>query len=187
MRTLILFCAFVLVGQMHAQNWALINPAYKYNYSNDGTDTICNQIRVMAVNTIGTDSSLCALNPIGLACAPCNGIPAGCATNAGLFADRPQVFGASAIVSVSQWTLIGDDTLLVQADAMLGAIWMGPGGVQGTVSSVTEEDLFGQLDSVKQIDFSNGATMRISKSHGVTAFAANGEAYALIGVQGGIE
>ncbi|MCC6654279.1 MAG: hypothetical protein IT231_03845, partial [Flavobacteriales bacterium] len=29
-----------------AQNWALLNPAYKYNYSNDGTDTISNQIFV---------------------------------------------------------------------------------------------------------------------------------------------
>lgn len=36
-----------------AQNWALLNPAYRYNYSNDGTDTISNQIRVMDVDTLG--------------------------------------------------------------------------------------------------------------------------------------
>ena len=39
-----------------AQNWALLNPAYKYNYSNDGTDTISNQIFVTHIDTLGVDS-----------------------------------------------------------------------------------------------------------------------------------
>ncbi|MBL0043901.1 MAG: hypothetical protein IPP33_05645 [Flavobacteriales bacterium] len=44
----LLFCSVV-----SAQNWALLNPAYKYNYSNDGSDTISNRIFVTHIDTLG--------------------------------------------------------------------------------------------------------------------------------------
>lgn len=43
MRSALLPLALVCTLLVHAQNWALLNPAYRYNYSNDGTDTISNQ------------------------------------------------------------------------------------------------------------------------------------------------
>jgi hypothetical protein len=36
--------------------WALLNPEYKYNYSNDGTDTISNQIFITHMDPLGLDS-----------------------------------------------------------------------------------------------------------------------------------
>lgn len=187
MRTLLVFAFAIPSIAALGQNWALLNPTYKYNYSDDGTDTISNQVFAMDVQTLGTDSFLFELNPIGSSCAPCNGAPAACASNAGLYSDRPQVFGLRAIAYGSQWTLIGEDSLLVEASASVGTNWVGLEGIQGTVTSVAEEVLFGQPDSVKQIDFSNGASMKISKAHGVAAFSANGGSYALIGVQGGLD
>ena len=56
-RTLATLCLlFMISNGLVAQNWALINPAYKYNYSNDGTDTISNQVFVTHLDTLGVDS-----------------------------------------------------------------------------------------------------------------------------------
>jgi hypothetical protein len=53
--------SFILVlvlqcGLLSAQYWALLNPEYKYNYSNDGTDTISNQIFITHMDPLGLDS-----------------------------------------------------------------------------------------------------------------------------------
>ncbi len=52
MRTFIslFFLSFVLHAT--AQDWALLNPAYRYNYSLGGTDTITNQVFVTQIDTL---------------------------------------------------------------------------------------------------------------------------------------
>ena len=84
MRKLILLCCALQCGLLSAQNWALINPDYKYNYSNDGTDTISNQIFVTHVDTLGADSFRYALNRIGSRCEPCPDAPASCDNGSGV-------------------------------------------------------------------------------------------------------
>ena len=185
MRAHLTLVGSLLVAIASAQNWALLNPDYRYNYSNDGTDTISNQIRVMDIDTLGPDSFRYELNLIAKLC-PCIGAPPSCGNNPGMAIGQPQVFGSSAEASGSQWTLFGEDTLLIPTDLASGASWIGPSGVQGTVYFVTEVDLFGQLDSVKWMGFTNGAAMAISKSHGIVWHSANGEQYDLIGVQGAL-
>ena len=69
---LILFLSIGVLAS--AQNWALINPTYKYNYSNDGTDTISNQIFVTHVDTLGVDSFRYELNKIARVCDTCSSI-----------------------------------------------------------------------------------------------------------------
>ena len=64
MRKLILLCCLLQCALLSAQNWALTNPDYKYNYSNDGTDTISNQIFVMETQVLGLDSILYFMNPV---------------------------------------------------------------------------------------------------------------------------
>ena len=170
-----------------AQNWVLINPTYKYNYSNDGTDTISNQVFAMDAQALGLDTSLYVLNPVASTCSPCDGVPILCTADVGLYVGQPQAFGVQAMKNSSDWTLFGDDTLRVLVDAMIGANWASLSGVQGTVTAAAEQLLFGQPDSVKTIDFSNGSTLVISKEHGIIAYSTLGEQFELIGIQGGID
>jgi hypothetical protein len=71
MRTLSTLLLITITLLSSGQDWALINPAYRYNYSDDGTDTISNQIRVMEVDTLGVDSVLYTLNRIAFLCDSC--------------------------------------------------------------------------------------------------------------------
>ena len=71
MRCRTLFVALLLCSLAQAQNWALLNPAYKYNYSNDGTDTISNQIFVTHIDTLGVDSFEYSLNLVAERCESC--------------------------------------------------------------------------------------------------------------------
>src|SRR5436190_9540185 len=187
MRKLYIFLFLLNTIAASAQNWALLNPAYKYNYADDGTDTISDQLFVTSIDTLGVDSFHYALNPIGISCAPCIDAPVTCNSGAGLGIGRQQLFGLHATAAGTTWTLVGNDTLLVLADAPLDATWLGPSGIEATVSSVTEQLILGQPDSVKAIAFDNGASLIISKEHGIISYQDNGELYGLIGVQGGMD
>lgn len=187
MRKLMLLCSALLCGSLSAQNWALINPDYKYNYSNDGTDTISNQIFVTETMELGLDSMLYIMNPVAEFCSDCSGLASTCNTVPGLNTGQPQVFGLRATVISSDWTLFGSDTIRVLSDASPGASWTGPSGVEGTLTTATEQQVFGQPDSVKTIGFSNGSSMTISKAHGIISYGTIAEQFDLIGIQGAIE
>ncbi len=185
MRCLSLFAVLLSFGA-NAQNWALLNPTYKYNYSNDGSDTISNQIFVTHMDTLGPDSFVLHLNAIAEHCAPCINAPLGCDGAEGLILDRPQLHGSRASQLGGNWYLIGDDSLLVHPNAALGAQWTGPGGVEGTVTLIDEQIIFWQPDSLKTIGFSDGRSMTISKEHGILAYSADAIDNTLIGIQGGL-
>lgn len=98
---------FFSTAMLSAQDWALLNPAYKYNYSNDGTDTISNQIFVTHIDTLGSDSLLYDLNLIGVVCDTC---PAslgsscdGCFVRVGL----PQFMGYQCFRCGNDWYFLG--------------------------------------------------------------------------------
>ncbi|MBK8341315.1 MAG: hypothetical protein IPK99_15620 [Flavobacteriales bacterium] len=62
MRSATLLLSLWCSAGLFAQNWALINPAYKYNYSLGGTDTITNQIFATQWIRLGPDSFRYAFN-----------------------------------------------------------------------------------------------------------------------------
>jgi len=90
MRNRSLLGALLFCSMAHAQNWALLNPAYRYNYSNDGTDTISNQIRVMHIDTLGVDSFRYELNLIGVPCDTCTTSLGGFCDGCYVWVDQPQ-------------------------------------------------------------------------------------------------
>ena len=57
-----LLCSFI--RSSFCTELGLDQPDYKYNYSNDGTDTISNQVFVTHVDTLGVDSFRYELNRI---------------------------------------------------------------------------------------------------------------------------
>ncbi|MEO5585529.1 MAG: hypothetical protein ABIQ75_08750, partial [Flavobacteriales bacterium] len=123
MRKLLLFCCVLPSGLLFAQNWALINPDYKYNYSNEGTDTISNQIFVTHVDTLGVDSFRYAMNRVGIACMDCTqGLTSTCyfGSNNAVRAEQRQFMGWSLARTGDQWSMEGADTLLIHPFNGLG-------------------------------------------------------------------
>ncbi|HNK85042.1 MAG TPA: hypothetical protein PKL41_07565, partial [Flavobacteriales bacterium] len=80
---------------LHAQNWALLNPAYKYNYSNDGSDTISNQIFITHIDTLGPDSFKYELNKVVVRCDTCTTVIGGNCNGCFLSLDQAGPFGGA--------------------------------------------------------------------------------------------
>ncbi|MBK7383664.1 MAG: T9SS type A sorting domain-containing protein [Flavobacteriales bacterium] len=163
-----------------AQNWALLNPAYRYNYSNDGTDTISNQIRVMDVDTLGVDSFRYELNKVAERCI-------GCADGCNIRVNLPQFLQRASVVSNDQWLFSDTNQLVIRSRATLGVSWLFDpmNGTMATITNVTQEPLFGTMDSVNTLTTTLNDTVKWSKDHGIVLFHIHtGLRYELIGIQG---
>jgi hypothetical protein len=70
--------------------------------------------------------------------------------------------------------------------AGLGQTWGFTSSIEAEITSITEEDVFGQIDSVKTISLSDGNEIWLSKNFGILKFPdfENGGYFELIGVQG---
>lgn len=181
-----LSCA-VLAVAAQAQNWALLNPAYKYNYSNDGTDTISNQIFVTHIDTLGPDSFRYELNRIGVVCDTCLASMGGPCDGCFVWADQPQFLQRSVIVSPTGWLFIDPDTFLIRPRVPSGQSW--PYHPDGSLSAIASEPIattfLGVADSIRSIELSNGWTIQLSKLFGLVSFqGSQAAAYSAIGVHG---
>ncbi|MFZ1691683.1 MAG: T9SS type A sorting domain-containing protein [Flavobacteriales bacterium] len=185
MRGFGLLVSFFLATAAIAQNWALLNPAYRNNYSNDGTDTIRHQIRVMDVDTLGVDSFRFELNKVAVVCDECPAIGNTCA---GCFVrvNQPQFLGFECVRLGADWHFFGTDTFMIRGDATLGTTWVfdETNGIMATVDDEWEEYLFGSLDTLRRIVLSSQDTIVLSRSFGIRRFARGTDAVDLIGVEG---
>lgn len=177
--------SMLITASLSAQDWALINPAYRYNYSNDGTDTIRHQIRVMQVDTLGVDSFRFELNRVAVVCDDCPAIGNSCA---GCFVrvNQPQFLGFECVQSGSDWYFFGTDTFMIRGDATIGVSWMFDehNGITATVDDEWEEDLFGSPDNLRRILLSSNDTIVLSRSSGIVLFTRENVSYEIIGVEG---
>lgn len=186
----LLLLPFVLLFCFHAsgQNWALLNPAYKYNYSNDGSDTISNQIFVTHIDTLGVDSFRYELNRIGVVCDTCPESLGGPCDGCFVWVDQPQFLQRTAVTSSGEWIFMDPDTFLIRTDIEEGGTWVysQQGPVIATVTAQISLDLFGIQDSLRTVVLSTGDTLLITKEHGLLrkARAQPGATFSLIGLQG---
>lgn len=181
------FCSILICAlSSAAQDWALLNPAYKYNYSNDGTDTISNQIFVTGIDTLGPDSFLYHLNRFGVVCDTCPASLGGPCDGCYVRIDQPQFLGLNCTRSGNDWFLNDLDTFLIKSAAGVGTSWTFEpnSGVTATVVSNLPATVFGLPDSVGRIALSTGDTLVLSRSFGLLNFPHAGIPYGLLGVEG---
>lgn len=159
-----------------AQNWALLNPAYRYNYSNDGTDTISNQIRVMDVDTLGVDSFRYELNLITRVCDTC------ATTDLLLLVDQPQFMQRRVRAGATVWHFHDPASMVILPQSTLGQSWLFDtlANVMASVSAVDVVQVFGNDVARKVIDLSDGSVISISEDLGVLSWGD----HQLIGVHG---
>ena len=159
-----------------AQDWALINPTYKYNYSNDGTDTISNQIFVTHIDTLGVDSFRYELNLIAKLCDTC------ATPSTFLLLNQPQFMQRKVDIGPSVWHFHDPGSMVVLPQAGLGETWVFD-TLAGITASISAEDIaqvFGDEVPRKVIELSNGGTIVISETYGVLSWNDQ----ELIGVHG---
>ncbi len=173
-----LFFSFVLLctAAGHAQNWALLNPAYKYNYSDDGSDTISNQIFVTHIDTLGVDSFRYELNGVAELCDTCQGPQLFLRSNSPQFLQRTVRAGAT----VWHFSDPGSFVILPQRDIGLPWLFDTLANVQATVTIVDTIDQFGTSVARKTIQLSNGNVIQISEAFGILSWMD----HSLIGVHG---
>ncbi|MCO5275363.1 MAG: hypothetical protein M9900_10655 [Flavobacteriales bacterium] len=164
------------------QDWALINPAYRYNYTTDGTDTIRSQIRVVQVDTLGPDSFRYDLNQIAQRCLSC---PDSCNLHVGI----PQFLGWEGQVANGTWYFFNanDGTIMIKPEAAVGEPWIfrPSDNTEATILEVSAQEVLGNIDSVRLLTTAMGDTVAWSKDHGLLHWHIHyGERYMLCGIQG---
>lgn len=165
-----------------AQNWALLNPVYKYNYSTDGTDTISNQVFVTHIDTLGPDSFRYELNRIGVAIDTCAFWTGLC-----LLAEHDQFMGHHIAMNGDEWALETDSTtFIIRPLAPIGESWVYDtlNGTTATVSAIVEGTVLGETDSVKTIQLSTNDSIVITRDHGVIRYPAGNIEQRSIGIEG---
>lgn len=193
MRKLLLLCSALSCGLLSAQNWALINPEYKYNYSNDGTDTISNQIFVTHVDTLGVDSFAFNMNTAAELCDTCgSAFSSDCMdsspSNGAVRLYIPQFVGGLVTQAGSWWSLGRSGGIQVNTSATTGANWSCANGSSATLLGEDTATVIGLTDSIKWVGYSNGDTIVFGKETGllhVSLISENNGNHALIGISGG--
>lgn len=180
MRNILLLWSAALCSSAPAQNWALINPAYAYNFNDDGTDTIKYQLRTIDMDTLSLDSMLYTLPVVAQPCSDCG-------DTCNLRLDVPQFFQRRCLATPLVWRFMDPLELVIIPKAPLGASWLfNPvDSIWGSVDDLTESMVLGAMDSIRTMTTSMQDTIRWTKDHGLVLWHMhNGPRYALIGIRG---
>ncbi|MBP6389583.1 MAG: T9SS type A sorting domain-containing protein [Flavobacteriales bacterium] len=169
MRNTTLLLSLCGASGLFAQNWALINPAYKYNYSLGGTDTITNQIFATQVDTLGPDSFRYSTNLVVEPCDTCELGSLGIPCDFCYWKDRPQFLQRTMTRSANGWWMDDPRHLYIRPAAPTGTSWWFEPmeAISATIISTQADTLWGVPDSIKIISCSNGDTIITSRSFGL--------------------
>ncbi len=175
MRTRYAIISFFIALTAHAQNWALLNPAYKYNYSNNGSDTITDQVFVTHIDTLGVDSIRYELNEFARPCGTCD--PTVYSTSCVWSGQQPilktgipHALGNDVVEGgLDWWITVMAGSMLIKPHAAVGTTWTSPLGGLASVYAMDTMTLFGVLDSVKLIAYSGGDSLLLTRSFGMAA------------------
>lgn len=176
----LILCLILLWGMVPAQNWALINPEYHYNFNNDGSDTIKYQLRTTQVDTLGFDSIRYALPLVAQPCSDCG-------DTCNVRFNVPQFFRRTCLATTPEWRFTDPQELVIIPQAQYGDSWLfNPlDSISGTIIDVSEEEVLGAMDSVRTMATSMQDTVRWAKNHGLVLWHLHDELrYGLIGIRG---
>lgn len=207
-----IFFFVVLSFNVFAQNWLpivegdvyhyeLVGETLTYDSISLGYDEDINHIyfynnnpvaATMWIDSTTTDASTGAtishLNKIVKPCDTCTiapGYPGG--SRAYLY-NQPQFLGSDIVLTNDcEYVFTFNNELLVKPCAPVGETWIfeNSQNISAEVIAITEDEIFGNIDSLKHIALSNGDTVILSKSHGIIEFPHldNDTYYRLMGIQ----
>ncbi len=189
-KILFIFCACLQVFFTHAQNWAVFNPAYRYNYSLENEAYTTSVIFADSILNSGTDL-VYSLNRIVTKCDTCHQsfwqMP-GATDSSYWLSDQPQFLQRRIIYSGSDYRLSDTSTYYIKHLAPAGSSWIFNTThlIIAQVLNVSQKNIFGNIDSVKTILLSTNDTIILSKQFGLIKYPAkfgNTRYYKLRGIE----
>lgn len=169
-----------------AQNWKPLNTTEKYNFQNNTANYVSNTLWVDSIEINGTDS-IFYLNRVVLVCDTCQSsislYPEFKLKNQGQFLQKQMVKKSDG-----DFCFEGNSNFVLKPYANLGIAWLADtlNNISAEIILLEEQMIFGNVDSVKTIQFSNGKEIILSKNHGILFFTdfENEVTYDLVGIEG---
>lgn len=175
MKTIITIFFFTITGFVCAQNWAIFNKDYRYNYSLENESYTTVVIFADSVLTQGTDT-VYSLNRIATKCDSCWFYypQPGVADSNYIMSNQPQFMQRRIICSNNQYRLSDTSDYIIPRFLSLGDSWNfnASRGITAQVISATIKTYFGVSDSVHTILLSTSDTVIISKQFGIIKYPA---------------
>ncbi|MDA3910410.1 MAG: T9SS type A sorting domain-containing protein [Bacteroidales bacterium] len=182
----IIFTILAFSQKAEAQNWQLLSVERTYNYTNNEEGYITHQLWVDSLETV-INGDVLYLNRIAGVCDTCEGLVEGYIgkyyTN-----NHPQFLMKKAVQNESYFWMQDSANMVIYPHADLAESWLfdSLNILTAEVTALSEESIFGQMDSVKTITV-DAREIRISKSFGILEFpdyATETMSYQLIGIEG---
>lgn len=165
---------FLIISCLHAQDWSLLSQGDTLNFQIEKEEFIGTSVWIDSIRS-DMDSTTYFLNRIVS--------PSGTE----LKRNQAQFLGQAIVQVHEQFILKATPEVHLYPMAPVGFVWMYDplNNIFGEITTIEEELLFGQMDSVKTIVLSNAETIKISKSHGIIQFPSStaNEYYDLVGVE----
>lgn len=167
-----------------SQNWSPVNAVERFNFQIDTASYISNTLWIDSIAIVNSDSVF-YLNKIVSDCFDCpwmyDPLIEFKIANQGQFLQEKIVKTAPDI-----YRFEGKRTFTLKAHAAMDESWTfdSTGNVIATIADIFEDDIFGETDSIKTIQLSNGDTIWLSKDHGIIKFTEGTHFYELKGIEG---
>lgn len=179
--------ATCIVQNVMAQGWHVLQNELIYNFSNNEDRYLTHQLWVDSVDN-QPEGDMLYLNRIAGVCDTCENLqeyyPGQYYTD-----NYPQFLMKKALQTENYFWMQDSMDMIIFPKAGLNETWLfySDSNITAEVVSAGEQEIFGQIDSVKVIDV-DGREIVLSKSFGLLEFpdfATNDGSYVLIGIEGG--
>lgn len=168
------FLLLLVPSIFFAQNWMPVVPGETYNYRLQDSAYITQTIRVDSMKKVGNDSVFYLNRVLQWFVFPGDPI-LGIDTLAIGFQNQGQFLGQTMTKTPNgdlvfhAENVFFDTTFIIRPFANVGETWLAvpDENITATIVSVTQGDVLGEPDSLKTIQFDNGATWVLSKQHGL--------------------
>ena len=182
-QTIFLLLILLLSSNIEAQNWKPLNLSDKYNYQIDTADYITNTLWLDSVEVI-EDDSVFYMNRIMTMCDTCSDNE----NDYYALKNQPQFLMRKMIKKSDSLYIFSDTTeFIIKPLSNYADTWIfnEANSISAIITAVIEENIFGQIDSVKIISLSNGKIIKISKNFGILQFFdwQTNANYSLVGIE----
>ncbi|NOX47883.1 MAG: T9SS type A sorting domain-containing protein [Chlorobi bacterium] len=176
MKKTLTILGLIIAMAIQSQNWSPILPGEKMNYRHSDSAYITNTIWVDSTEISSGDITF-YLNVI------VKDVP----NDPDIVLRNQPQFLLKTLIKQDNGVFICTDPsdYLLFTLAGLGDIWVFTNNISAEITNIAKEDIFGEQDSVKTINLSDGNEIRLSKNFGILKFPdfQNGGYFELVGIQ----
>jgi hypothetical protein len=168
-----------------SQNWNLINPDFRYNYSKNDESIISITIWIDSLSLNESSDTVYHLNRIVMDCDTCESLFLYNGPSRFAFYNQPNFLQREVIVTDTTYWFVSPNSFVFYPKEKVSYNWIydSINYITANIISANDSIVFGTIDSVKTIQLSNQDTIIISKEFGILQFDdINDNRYFLVGI-----